>query len=110
MKKIIYTLLITLLFSSCDKDSKRVKYEVGCPSGCDIAYSSSSGRIVFENGQSGNWSVSHRFSSGDSFYLRATKSTALGNIRARVYIDGEVVMADESGLPFATLVLEGIVP
>lgn len=108
MKKIIYTLLITLLFSSCDKDSKRVKYEVRCPSGCDIVYKS--GVLVFENGKSGTWSVNQRVNSGDNFYLSTTKNTAVGNIRARVYVDGDLVMADESGAPFATLVLEGIIP
>ena len=98
-----------LLFFSCDREgTRRVKYEVRCPSGCDVVYLS--GVLVYENGISGSWSTSHRIASGESFSLSAVKTSAFGNLTARVYVDGKLHDSKESNLPFIPVLVEGIVP
>lgn len=101
--------LLLPALSTCKKDhASRVKYEVRCPSGCNVAYFS--GRMVFENGVSGTWSVTQWVDHGENYFLSATKTSVLGSVSATVYIDRESVANQETNLPYGTVVVEGPVP
>ena len=90
------------------ENASRVKYEVRCPSGCNVIYRS--GGLVYENGVSGNWSTSMFIDHGEPFFLSATKTTVVGSVRTTVYIDKVSVANQETGIPFGTVFVEGTVP
>jgi hypothetical protein len=99
----------TLFFGACDKENtSRVKYEVRCPSGCNVVYLSSTPTNI--NGVSGNWSTTLRMPKGDPFFLSALKTSVLGNVTVTVTIDGQSVAADQSSLPYGIAVVEGQIP
>lgn len=96
---------LAMLFSACDKENtSRVKYEVQCPSGCQVIYKTStmSNREV-----SGNWSSSFRMDNDDFFFISATKTTVLGSVTVKVSIDGESVAVDQTSVPYGTAIVDG---
>lgn len=98
-------LIFIVVCSGCEKEgSKRVKYEVRCPGGCNIVYKS--GIYVHET-KRGNWSVSQNISEGSEYYLFAVKTSLIGVLRVRVYIDGELIEADEDNSPYSSISFRG---
>lgn len=95
--------------NACDKEhSSRVKYEVNCPSGCNVTYLTT--RMSVENNVNGSWSRTFNISHGEPFFLSAVKTSAFGNALVTVFIDGESFAVDQNNAPFGAAVVEGTVP
>lgn len=98
-----------MALSSCEKEnSSRVKYEVDCPSGCNVTYLTT--RMSVENDVSGNWSRTFNIGHGEAFFLSAVKTSAFGNARVTVFIEGESFAVDQNNIPFGAAIVEGVVP
>jgi len=69
-----------------------------------------SGIPVLETEVKGSWSKTLRIAHGESFFLSATKTTAIGKVTTEVIIDGKSVDRQESILPWGTVYTEGFVP
>lgn len=118
MKKLILTVVVTLMLLACEKEyaSISVKYEVSnATSGTQIAYRNASAALIsewveFESLQD-TWSHNMMLEQGAIVYLSAMYMDSASSVKVRILVDGKIYKEGSSNNePEKYLTVSGTIP